>query len=246
MFNSIAPDFLESTDVILAMVIMTLLVLRGHFKADSLQWWTRAARLVRSSGLCMEDKELRMESQASVNAQGEMLDRARLIAKEERRRLFWLVYCLDRHLALSFNSTLHFPDGTFCVAAPLSESLWRSLETVELNFVTIPSPSLGPLQTINGFGFFECFLPLATILGHIIELHHFHSNPVLGKCVSTAAVEEIERLLSQRQHDLAGLQQALENPQSTGDITIDQTQGHLSFMYSSCMLHVLYILLHGK
>lgn len=194
----------------------------------------------------MEDKDLRTESQAQVDAQEDMLDRARIISKEERRRLFWLVYCLDRHLALSFNSALHFPDGTFCVAVPLSETLWRSLETVELNTITLPSPSLGPLQTINGLGFFECFVPLATVLGHIIEFHHFHSNPLLGKCVPTTAVEEIERLLSQRQQDLAALQQALENPQSTGNTATDQTPGHLSFMYSSCMLHVLYILLHGK
>lgn len=34
-----------------------------------------------------------------------------LEAKEERRRVFWYLYSLDRHLALSSNRTLQIPDS---------------------------------------------------------------------------------------------------------------------------------------
>ncbi|CEL07015.1 hypothetical protein ASPCAL10181 [Aspergillus calidoustus] len=250
--HGVAQENLESTDLILALVIMTLVVSRGHFKPDGMHWWTKATRLVRASGLNMEDKHLAADSPSSPHGQGDMINRARIVAKEERRRLFWLVYYLDRHLALSFNSSLHFPDGTFHVAAPLPETLWQTLEHVDLGSISFPAPCLGPPQSITGLGFFECFLAPASLLGHIIELHHFRNNPLLGEYLAPSAVDRIETLISQRQQEVAALEQALD---ATGreplaaiwpGATAPATATKDALAYSSCLLEVLYILLHGN
>ncbi len=256
--SGLIPDFLGSTDAILAVVILTLVISGGHFKADSLKWWSKAIRLARASGLSMEDQGMQPESLAGQLYQGHTT-REWLIVKEERRRLFWLIYCLDRHLGLSFNTTVNFPEGTFCVAAPLPEAIWQKLETVDLN--TIPAPRLGPPDRISGYGFFEYFLPLATVLGHIIDFHHIQNHPLLGDTLSHAAVHKIETLISQREQDLAELRDKLENPLPTQHAvdpfsrplgyghtpasTIDSKKP-LVLAYSTHMLHVFYILLHGK
>ncbi|OJJ00771.1 hypothetical protein ASPVEDRAFT_127556 [Aspergillus versicolor CBS 583.65] len=251
--GGLIPDFLGSTDAILAVVILTLVISGGHFKADSLKWWSKAIRLARASGLSMEDQGIQ-----PANCQGHTT-REWLIVKEERRRLFWLIYCLDRHLGLSFNAPVNFPEGTFRVAAPLPEAIWQNLETIDLN--AIPAPRLGPPARISGYGFFEYFLPLATVLGHIIDFHHMQNHPLLGDTLGHAAVHKIENLISQREQDLAELRDKLENPLPTQHSvdpfshplgyghtpasTIDSKKP-LVLAYSTHMLHVCYILLHGK
>ncbi|KAJ0422002.1 hypothetical protein BJY00DRAFT_311404 [Aspergillus carlsbadensis] len=257
--SGLIPDFLGSTDVILAVVILTLVISGGHFKADSLKWWSKAIRLTRASGLSMEDQGLQSGNIPSSFYQGQTSVREWLIVKEERRRLFWLIYCLDRHLGLSFNAPVNFPEGTFCVAAPLPEHLWQSLETVDLS--RIPAPQLGPPTKISGYGFFEYFLPLATVLGHIIDFHHVQNHPLLGDTLNHAAIHRIEALISQREQDIADLRDQLENPLPTQhpidpfNPTFGYVQSPASSVdakkplviaYSSHMLHVFYILLHGK
>ncbi|KAL4922046.1 hypothetical protein BDW62DRAFT_172884 [Aspergillus aurantiobrunneus] len=257
--SGLIPDFLGSTDTILAVVILTLVISGGHFKADSLKWWSKAIRLTRASGLSMEDQGMQPGNISRQFYQGQTPTREWLIIKEERRRLFWLIYCLDRHLGLSFNSPVNFPEGTFCVAAPLPEVVWQTLETVDLN--SIPAPRLGPATRITGYGFFEYFLPLATVLGHIIDFHHIKNHPILGDTINHAAVHRIETLISQREQDLADLRNQFENPLPTqhhvdpfnaslgyahsSASTLDSKKP-LVIAYSSHMLHVFYILLHGK
>ncbi|KKK18900.1 hypothetical protein AOCH_000302 [Aspergillus ochraceoroseus] len=258
--SGLIPDFLGSTDVILAVVILTLVISGGHFKADCLKWWSKAIRLVRASGLSMEDDGMKAGSISGQLYNGQTSHRGWLIVKEERRRLFWLVYCLDRHLALSFNGTVNFPEGTFRVAAPLPEALWQSLENIDLNF--IPAAHLGPPTKITGYGFFEYFLPLATVLGHIIDFHHMQNHPLLGQSVFPKAIHQIETLISQREQDLVELKDDLENPLPTQPVldpfsithplsygsnaAVMDSKKPLVIAYSSHMLHVFYILLHGK
>ncbi|KAL4767409.1 hypothetical protein BDW60DRAFT_220585 [Aspergillus nidulans var. acristatus] len=252
--TGLIPDFLGSTDVILAIVILALVISGGHFKADCLKWWSKAIRLTRASGLSMEDQGMQPGSIPSQPHHSHKSYRDWVIAKEERRRLFWLIYCLDRHLGLSLNAAVNFPEGTFCVAEPLPEAIWQSLETVPIT--SLPPPRLGPPSRISGYGFFEYFLPLATVLGHIIDLHHIQQHPLLGGTISQTAVHKIEALISQREQDLAELRAQLENPllsQRPVDLfnthspvsTVDSKKP-LVIAYSSHMLHVFYILLHGK
>lgn len=263
------PEASGSTDIILAMAILTVVISGGHYKADSLRWLDKLMRLVRASGLSMEDQDTDPCPGPDGFFSGHSTHRRQLIAKEERRRLFWLVYCLDRHLALSFNLPLRISEGTFCVRAPLPEQVWRSLDTADLE--SIPTCPLGPPTQISGGGFFEYFLPLASILGHIIDLHHCRNHPLLGEFMSADAVRRIEDMISKRQQELVELDNQagafydpLSKPPTMNAFSEHGNGGTNAFVppatgaspagsklplvkaYSAYLLHVFHILLHGK
>lgn len=188
----------------------------------------------------MEDQDIDLGPVFCGLYNGDSTFRRWFIAKEERRRLFWLVYCLDRHLALSFNMRLIIPEGTFCVRTPLPERLWRTLNAADLNCV--PACLLGPPTQISGTGFFEYFLPLARILGHIIDLHHIRNHPTLGEFVSQDAIRRLEDMISRREQELTELD---GHP---GLLFPGELAAKLPLVkaYSAYLLHVFYILLHGK
>ncbi|KAJ6102961.1 hypothetical protein N7486_005388, partial [Penicillium sp. IBT 16267x] len=267
--KTLLPRQLGSTDIILAVTILTLTISGGHYKADSLKWKDKLVRLVRASGLSMEDQDIDLGPVFCGLYNGDATFRRWLISKEERRRLFWLIYSLDRHLALSFNVRLSLPEGSFCVRTPLPENVWRSLDTADLTYV--PTYPLGPPTQISGCGFFEYFLPLTTVLGHIIDLHHYRSHPTMGKYVPLEAIQHIEAMISSREQELAALEiQANEfftdGPSiqsfarhSTGSSShsaeglpsfnmTSSTRSNLRLVqiYSTYLLHVFHILLHGK
>lgn len=188
----------------------------------------------------MEDRDIDLGQVFCGLYNGDSTFKRWLIAKEERRRLFWLVYCLDRHLALSFNLRLSLPEGTFCVRTPLPERLWQNLNTTDPN--CIPGCSLGPPTQISGTGFFEYFLPLAWVLGHIIDLHHNRNHPTLGEFVSENAICRLESMISQRKQELTeldGHSDLLTPGEPSAKLVLVKT-------YSTYLLHVFYILLHGK
>ncbi|KAJ5777365.1 hypothetical protein N7520_000611, partial [Penicillium odoratum] len=262
------PRQLGSTDIILAVTILTLTISGGHYKADSLKWREKLTRLVRASGLSMEDQDIDLGPVFCGLYNGDSTFRRWLISKEERRRLFWLIYSLDRHLALSFNMRLSLPEGTFCVRTPLPEKVWQSLDTADLN--NIPASPLGPPAQISGCGFFEYFLPLTTVLGHIIDLHHYRSHPIMGNYVPSDAILHIEAMISSREQELAALETQSDElftddsaasgfPHNltglpahiTGEFSPDVKKSERSKLqlvqiYSTYLLHVFYILLHGK
>lgn len=267
--KALLPRQLGSTDTILAVAILTIVISGGHYKADSLKWRDKLIRLVRASGLSMEDQDIDLGPVFCGLYNGDATFRRWLVAKEERRRLFWLVYCLDRHLALSFNMRISLAEGTFCVRTPLPEKLWQSLDTADLN--CIPACSLGPPTQISGSGFFEYFLPLAKVLGHIIDLHHVRAHPTLGQFIPHEAVHRIETMIAQREQELVDLDGQAEpylttdgalhpfSGQSNGGpsqgvdqfgspttLTSKDPKLQLVKIYSTYLLHVFYILLHGK
>jgi hypothetical protein len=250
-------------DAIFATVILVLVISGSHFKADSLKWLAKAARLVRASGIAMQDEKHDVSGPVSpISHEGCSSFRSQLIADEERRRLFWLIYCLERHLGLAFNLTLGIPDGTFRVFTPLPERVWDQMEDIPLH--CLPPRSFGPPSQISGTGFFEYFLPLMVILGNIMHLHHCQLHPMLGGFPKEEAVLQIESMLSQRQQDLIELdargrlysldESTLEeNASYVRNLSLLATDGasgdsRLPFVvsYSTYILHVLYVLLHGK
>lgn len=104
-----------TVDDVLTFALLAIAVSGGEFKSDSLKWWSRAVRLAFTLGLNTED-----EPCSAVVSQSNLLSNSRkwpgidslpeFEAKEERRRVFWMLYCLDRHLALSHNAPLRIPD----------------------------------------------------------------------------------------------------------------------------------------
>jgi hypothetical protein len=104
-------------DDVLTFILLSIAVSGSDFKSDCYKWWSKAVRLTLSLQLNREDERC----PASVSPCANPLcschrDRSdatfiEFERREERRRVFWLLYSLDRHLALSFNTVLSMPDS---------------------------------------------------------------------------------------------------------------------------------------
>jgi hypothetical protein len=111
--------------------------------------------------------------------------------REERRRTWWLLYIMDRHLALCYNRPLALLDAeSEDLLLPLDESAWQA----GIIHSNSPRPD-GPQCLRSGdqnkrriFPNFIChdhsilgfFLPLMTITGELIDLNQARNHPTLG------------------------------------------------------------------
>ncbi|GAB7362717.1 hypothetical protein MBLNU230_g3023t1 [Neophaeotheca triangularis] len=105
--------------------------------------------------------------------------------REERRRIWWLLYIVDRHLALCYNRPLFLLDIE-CdgLLQPENDVTWQSGEYYPGENTTATDPSLyrrrGPSFECSGHSIFGFFLPLMTILGEIVDLNHARNHPRFG------------------------------------------------------------------
>lgn len=105
-----------ATDDVLTFILLSIAVSGGDFKSDAHKWWSKAVRLSISLRLHREDETCSASVSPCANplcsCKRNQQDTSLEVMehREERRRLLWLLYSLDRHLALSFNSTLSLPD----------------------------------------------------------------------------------------------------------------------------------------
>jgi len=154
----------------------------------------------------------------------------------------------------------------------LPESLWENLDIASPK--DFPRRVIGPPTTITGTGFFEYFLPLMAIMGDIIEVHHRRQHSRLGALDDSQAVAAIGEMLSKCERSLDKLSREIEMgdyasmasssgpsikdlvtgiplqstpvPPTTTGRTRDQSRMQLVTAYSTHILHVLHVLLHGK
>ncbi|KAJ6436844.1 transcriptional activator xlnR [Purpureocillium lavendulum] len=265
-------------DDVLTFILLSIAVSGSDFKSDCFKWWSKAIRLAHSLSLNREDERCPGPVSPCANPicscrrDREDASIADIERKEERRRVFWLLYSLDRHLSLSFNTVLSIPDSYCEVYAPLPESIWENLD--QMGPEELPYRVTGPPLVASGTGFFEYFLPLMAILGDIIEVHHRRRHPRLGGQEDTFSVAVIQDLLSNFELTLGILgsdaslnSQAFDRPGlPSRDVTAsiptptihhgttpspsigagDQPRVRLVKAYSTHILHVLHVLLHGK
>ncbi|EGU83740.1 hypothetical protein FOXB_05757 [Fusarium oxysporum f. sp. conglutinans Fo5176] len=295
-------------DDVLMFILVTIVSSGGDFKTDCLRWWNKALRLSHNMGLNREDSPENSFTQSetslctsqttSCGCRSCEASRTGLTiseVREERRRAFWLIFCLDRHLALSFNAPLRILDDECQLYAPLSDEAWAALSTGrDPEDAALGSSShstmFGAPTRISGIGFFEYFLPLMTILGDVIQLHRQKSHPRFGNIrrpqvngqeeeddPATAMIEQVMVQCAQSITDLASAYQvdaldasaipasqvrtpqcAISPQQSHGDHSRTSNsashasshrrhaQAQLVTAYSTFILHVLHVLLHGK
>ena len=248
----------------------------SEYKAASLRWWNAAWSLARELKLGRElpadSGKDRDSNAADHDAEVGMSDcsnsgahipagtpTAALIEemKEERRRLWWLLYMIDRHLGLCYNRPLAMLDNE-CedLYQPVADTLWQAGEFYTGN--SGPKRKGLSFQCVSHdiFGF---FLPLMTILGDIVDLNAQKNHPRFGQRASWEPYEtEIIRQLERYAYSLEefkaqnGCGQAGEdattdlngNPDAVRGECVHQTRKVVA--YATHIMHVLHILLHGK
>ncbi|OAA64102.1 transcriptional activator xlnR [Akanthomyces lecanii RCEF 1005] len=247
-------------DDVLTYILLSIAVSGGDFKSDSHKWWSKATRLAFSLKMNREDESCPGPLSPCANPlcvcrrEQDPLTLQSVERREERRRVFWLLYSLDRHLSLSFNTILSIPDSYCEVYTPLPEYVWENLDSIPLN--ELPVRHVGPPTLASGTGFFESFLPLMAILGDIIELHHRRHHPRLGGLDDIHSVMVISKLLADFELSLdslggdAPLRGFSDMPMGMngGLPPIDSNHSRIRLVkaYSTHILHVLHVLLHGK
>ncbi|KAI8632114.1 fungal-specific transcription factor domain-containing protein [Xylariaceae sp. FL1651] len=190
-----------SLDDVVTYIHLATVVSASEYKGASMRWWNAAWSLARELKLGRE-----LPPNAPSAAQnGDEVEHAGDISdelgnegntvtvseeeREERRRIWWLVYIMDRHLALCYNRPLSLLDIE-CegLLQPMDDTEWQNG-----NFGSYTTdPALGDDPTENtgrvrgpqfectGHSIFGYFLPLMTILGEIVDLHHARNHPRFG------------------------------------------------------------------
>ncbi|KAJ9646086.1 hypothetical protein H2204_000748 [Knufia peltigerae] len=269
----------NTIDDVLTFILICIVVSGSDFKTDCQVWWNKAVRLMYIMGLNRQDMKC-SNSDASCltsSCKGGQSDTSNvslelLESQEESRRVFWLLFCLDRHLALSYNSTMCIGDDECQVYTPLSEDVWNTLECAPMELLT--ARTYGPPTAITGTGLFDWFLPLMTILGDVIQVHHRKLHPRFGTLDDGDAVSLIEASLDNCARSIGEIESRFETGGLDGTIPASEflspssgyqdtpysqpfdatvsyrprgrAQAQLVTVYGTFILHVLHVLLHGK
>ncbi|KAH9897308.1 transcriptional activator xlnR [Xylariomycetidae sp. FL2044] len=197
-------------DDVITYIHLATVVSASEYKGASLRWWNAAWSLARELKLGRElpasapsmtqtndandvdtsgDADDVLGNSVSAPAMGEE-------EREERRRIWWLVYIVDRHLALCYNRPLFLLDIE-CegLMQPMDDTEWQNGNFGGGDaYATDPALSepsgssagddagriRGPHFECSGHSIFGYFLPLMTILGEIVDLHHARNHPRFG------------------------------------------------------------------
>ncbi|KAI1418812.1 fungal-specific transcription factor domain-containing protein [Xylaria sp. FL1777] len=190
-----------SLDDVVTYIHLATVVSASEYKGASMRWWNAAWSLARELKLGRElppntpiaaqdvnqvenngDIATELENEGSNGTVGEE-------EREERRRIWWLVYVMDRHLALCYNRPLSLLDiECESLLQPMDDTEWQNGNFGP--FATDPAlgdelteeggRTRGPQFKCTGHSIFGYFLPLMTILGEIVDLHHARNHPRFG------------------------------------------------------------------
>lgn len=170
--------------------------------------------------------------------------RAGLEEQEERRRVWWCLYVIDRHMAVCYNSPLALRD-TDCsdLQWPLDDASWQAgtywstssrQETSNGEHTSGLPPNgtiyqdhpRGPSAECAGLGIFGLFIPFAFILGQIIDarqlLSQSHYKSLRAKGLGQILTGEINEQLETFKSTLNRLISPARNKdwEGSGDVTI--------------------------
>lgn len=194
-----SPGATGALDDVVTYINLATVVSASEYKAASLRWWNAAWSLARELKLGRELPP-NPEPNNGDNQNGEVDGNRDSMSngvpgqpsgpglfteeeREERRRIWWLLYIVDRHLALCYNRPLFLLDIE-CdgLLQPEHDAVWQAGEYyppetyADNNFFR----RQGPTFECTGHGIFGYFLPLMTILGEIVDLNHARNHPRFG------------------------------------------------------------------
>jgi hypothetical protein len=248
----------------------------SEYKAASLRWWQVAWSLARELKLGRElspDRSRDRDANTAENGEADLgmsdgsismpagTPAAAMIEemREERRRLWWLLYMVDRHLGLCYNRPLAMLDNE-CedLFQPVPDTVWQAGEF----FTGASGPRRKGLSfQCTSHDIFGFFLPLMTILGDIVDLNSQKNHPRFGqRRTSDWTLQESEIVLQldryaysleefKAQHGCGptnenGSEQQNGPPEHLRGEWTHQTRKVVA--YATHIIHVLHILTHGK
>ncbi|KAL5050236.1 hypothetical protein BDW71DRAFT_194608 [Aspergillus fruticulosus] len=192
--------------------------------------------------------------------------------REERRRAWWLLYIMDRHLALCHNRPLMLLDSeSKDLLLPLDEEAWQAGE-MHSNSPNLSGPQcvLSGTETVRrAFPDFTChdpsllgfFLPLMVILGQLLDINQARNHPMLGldalgQKTWETQLQEVLDWLDQYEASLHSFTTRVHErraPSLTDHDTAQSLQAQARFWlsqtitsYASYYIDVLHILRDGK
>ncbi|KFZ20702.1 hypothetical protein V502_03051 [Pseudogymnoascus sp. VKM F-4520 (FW-2644)] len=172
---------------------------------------------------------------------------------EERRRLWWATWIVDRHSALSFNLRTQLTEVS-CqnLRRPVPDTLWESSEPLSQ---IEGSMMIGANHEVFDLDLFGVFIPLSYILGEILEYHFLRQHSTFGSSHHTISL--FQRKIEVRLEEWANSFQMVlkffmekHQPLTLADyaerrMTDTNTTPHIA-MYAEHMYHCMWILLYGK
>jgi len=252
-----SPGATGALDDVATYIHLATVVSASEYKAASLRWWNAAWSLARELKLGRELPP-NPEPQESEAQDGEMSGNAdgmnghapgngqpQALAipeeeREERRRIWWLLYVVDRHLALCYNRPLFLLDIE-CdgLLQPENDAIWQAGEyyPAENYAETSYFRRRGPSFECTGHSIFGYFLPLMTILGEIADLNHARNHPRFGLRFRSGSewddqAAEISQQLEAYGRSLKDFEarnmapQSSSEPRQMGDGTMHPEGGH--------------------
>ncbi|OLL22052.1 Xylanolytic transcriptional activator xlnR [Neolecta irregularis DAH-3] len=198
-------------DDVICYIQISVMIAASEFKGVSLRWFHSGISLAR---------ELRFNCETVDNSISQD-------EREERRRSWWLLYAMDRHLALCYNRTMAITDvETAGLYQPCDEFHWNSNEDLPVPPSDHPH---GPYFLVRGSDIFGFFLPLMSILGQVVILHEIYQSITLN-------FGDLGHLKVQIVQKLESYRISLENWRYDGTFR----------MYALQIWHAIYILISGK
>lgn len=221
-----------SLDDVATYMHLATIVSAGENKSASTRWWSAAWNLAREMRLGQElptehasqkqrpspgnDSTLDDADDYDDEMEQDSLELSSITEqdREERRRLWWVLYIVDRHLSLCYNRPLMLQDR-HCqgLLRPVDEAIWQtgdfskdytSLGREELNALSSPARTSSVFE-FTGPSIFGYFLPLMAILGEIIDLVQATSHPHVGHLFKTTGFFDAQgQLITSHLHQYMG------------------------------------------
>lgn len=265
------------TDYIIALIHVSSVISGSEKKAASIRWWSVAFNLARDLKLNQEVESFIMpqdhgDAHPNVNCkcslgQDASEDLIGEVHREERRRTWYMLYLMDRHLALCYNHSLTLLEAE-CkdLLLPLDDVTWQSGIQPHSHGTRADGPRCmllpagtgrlhGPPRTCSGPGLFEFFLPLMTITGHLLDYNRAKSNPVLASAGSTMWISQERRILQELDQYQESLERLTITPAreaasekgspwttSPAALTDDVEANHIINTFSAYATHICFVL----
>ena len=251
-------------------------------KAASLRWWNAAWSLAREIRLGRElppnpvekdGEDGQNKTEGTTDLRKGSVDDSRNQAKfvseeerEERRRIWWLLYMQDRHLALCYNRPMFFLNRECeTLLQPLDDDVWQSgrFDRADASY-----RRKGLNIECTSHSIFGYFLPLMVILGEILDLNHARNRPRFGPRASHA--RNWDEVTDEIVQQLETFGQSLQDFEASGGhgpethnevvtpsvVSAGTNESHsaseltlqtkTTIAYGTHIMHVLHILLTGK